>query len=102
MLQKLFNQFFPDSNIITELTIPIIILSVVAALVAGWMKVKKNIRTPYTRKTFHFIIFSAAGIIQYYYGLHAVSLLGLIVSFIVLIAVVAGQRFSLYNSLARE
>jgi len=102
MIQKLFNQFFPDTSVLTQLTIPIIILSLMAALLAGWMKVKKNIRTPYTRKTFHFIIFSAAGVIQYYYGLQAVSLLGVIVSCIVLIAVIVGQKFSLYNALARE
>jgi phytol kinase len=102
MLQKLIDQFFPDKGILAQLTIPIIALSILAALLAGWMKVKKNIRTPYTRKTFHFIIFSAAGVIQYYYGLHAVSLLGAIVAVVVIIAVIAGERFSLYRALARE
>jgi phytol kinase len=102
MLQKLFNQFLPDSNIILRLTLPVILLAIVAAFLAGWMKVKKNVRTPYTRKTFHFIIFSAAGVIQYFYGLHAVSLMGMIVSLIVLTGVIAGERIWLYKALARE
>ena len=102
MIQKLFNQFFPDPIIIQRLTLPVILLSILAAYFAGWMKIKKHIRTPYTRKTFHFIIFSAAGVIQYFYGLHAVSLMGMIVSIIVLMSVAAGERFWLYNALARE
>src|SRR6266496_362903 len=102
MLQKLFNQFLPDSGIIQRLTLPVIVLAILVAYLAGWMKVKKNIRTPYTRKTFHFIIFSAAGIIQYFYGLHAVSLMGTIVSVIVLTVVIAGERLWLYKALARE
>jgi phytol kinase len=102
MVQKLFNQFFPDANIIQQLTIPVIVLAISAAYLSGWMKVKKNIRTPYTRKTFHFIIFSAAGIVQYFYGLHAVSLMGLIVSVFVLFAVIAGEKIWLYKALARE
>lgn len=102
MIQKLFDQFFPDSSIIQQLTLPVILLAIIAAYLAGWMKVKKNVRTPYTRKTFHFIIFSAAGVIQYFYGLHAVSLMGMIVSLIVLMGVVAGEKLWLYRALARE
>ena len=102
MIQKLFNQFFPDANIIQRLTLPVILLTILAAYLAGWMKIKKHIRTPYTRKTFHFIIFSAAGVIQYFYGLHAVSLMGMIVSLIVLMSVAAGEKFWLYKALARE
>lgn len=102
MIQKLFDQFFPDPKIVQQLTIPVIVLAIVAAYLAGWMKVKKNVRTPYTRKTFHFIIFSAAGVIQYFYGLHAVSLMGMIVSVFVLTGVIAGERLWLYKALARE
>lgn len=102
MIQKLIEQFFPDAGIIRMLAIPVVLLTVAAAALAGWMKVKKRVRTPYTRKTFHFIIFSAAGVIQYLYGLHAVTLMGMIVSCIVLASVVAGRRFWLYVALARE
>ena len=102
MFQKLFDQFFPDTSVIQRLTLPIIILSLLAASLAGWMKVKKNVRTPYTRKTFHFIIFSAAGVIQYFYGLHAVSLMGMIVSLIVVLGVIAGEKLWFYKALARE
>lgn len=101
-MQHFFEKFFPDSSIILKLTVPIILLAVGAALLSGWMKVKLKIRTPYTRKTFHFIIFSAAGLLQYYFGLHAVSLLGVIVFVIVVIAVAAGNRLWFYSALARE
>lgn len=101
-MQQLIEQFFPDSSIILKLTLPIILLAIIAASLSGWMKVKMKIRTPYTRKTFHFIIFSAAGLLQYYFGLHAVSLLGGIVFVLVLITVIAGGRLWFYTALARE
>lgn len=101
-MKSLIEKFFPQSDILLKLTIPLIIMALLAASLAGWMKVKKKIRTPYTRKTFHFIIFSAAGLLQYYYGLQAVSLMGGLVFILVLIAVAAGNRLWFYTALARE
>ena len=101
-MQQLIEQFLPESSLILKLLLPIIILAILAACLSGWMKVRLNVRTPYTRKTFHFIIFSAAGLLQYYYGLHAVSLMGAIVFVLVLFAVWAGNRLWFYTALARE
>lgn len=101
-MKQLIEQFLPENNLIFRLTIPIISLAVAAACLSGWLKVKVKVRTPYTRKIFHFIIFSAAGLLQYYYGLHSVTLMGIIVFLIVLIAVWIGERLWFYNALARE
>ncbi|WP_207632744.1 hypothetical protein [Foetidibacter luteolus] len=101
-MQKLIERFLPDTEIVKTLALPVLALAIFAACLAGWMRVKKKIRIPYTRKTFHFIIFSAAGVIQYYYGLHAVTLMGSMVFVLVLIAVALGERLWFYQALARE
>jgi phytol kinase len=68
----------------------------------GRLKVVGGVRTPYTRKIFHFLIFTAAGVIQVLWGLPAVSLFGMVVTVAVLIAVRRGDGFSFYEALARE
>lgn len=101
MFQKLIERFLPETETLQQLLLPILLVSLFAALLSAWMK-RKGIRTPYTRKTFHFVIFSFAGILQYYYGLHAVSLLGGIVFMMVVIAVIAGKKWWFFKALARD
>jgi phytol kinase len=100
--QTLLQKFLPDAHTVQILLIPIIIVVTIAIVLASWMKRRKNIRTPYTRKTFHFFIFSLAGVLQYYYGLHAVTLLGILVTIIVLITVLLFDASAFYKALARE
>jgi len=85
MFQHLIDRFLPEWQTIRTVLLPILIISISAALLAGKMK-QKGIRTPYTRKTFHFVIFSLAGILQYFYGLKAVSLMAGIFFIMVIIA----------------
>jgi phytol kinase len=101
MFQNLIERFVPKAEILQHLLLPIVLISLFAALLSAWMK-RKGIRTPYTRKLFHFVIFSLAGILQYYYGLHAVSLLGSIVFILVVVAVMFGKRWWFFKALARE
>ncbi|MDB5231629.1 MAG: dolichol kinase [Chitinophagaceae bacterium] len=102
MLQKIIDRFLPGQETLLHLTLPLAVFSIAVAALTGFMRVKKNIPVPYTRKTFHFLVFSAAGLLQYFYGLKAVSLLGSIVVIIVLLAVIAGPRLWFFRSLARE
>lgn len=101
MFQNLIERFLPETEILQTLSLPLLFVALFAATLSGWMK-KKGVRTPYTRKTFHFVIFSLAGVLQYYYGLQAVSLLGGIVFIMVVIAVILGVRWWFYKALARE
>lgn len=101
MFQNLIERFLPEADILQKLFLPLLLIALFAALLSGWMK-RKGIRTPYTRKTFHFIIFSLAGVLQYYYGLHAVSLLGGMVFIMVIVAVILGNKLWFYKALARE
>jgi phytol kinase len=101
MFQDIIDRFLPELHTVKTLLFPVLIIAIVAAILSGRMK-QKGIRTPYTRKAFHFVIFSLAGILQYYYGLHAVSLLGGVVFIMVLITAMKGDKWWFYKALARE
>jgi len=62
---------------------------------------KKGVRTPYTRKVFHFIIFTSATIIHFTAGPQATSVYGAVVFLAVLHAVSRGDGYAFYEALAR-
>jgi hypothetical protein len=62
-------RFLPDLKAILILGPPFLLYTILAAFLAGRLRVRKKIGTPYTRKIFHFSIFSAAGIIHLLAGL---------------------------------
>ncbi|MEY3678335.1 MAG: hypothetical protein RI924_476 [Bacteroidota bacterium] len=102
MISELLHPFLPSAELIDRLWFPISSISVLAAAFAGWLRVKKKVRIPFTRKIFHFIIFSLAGLLQFRYGLQAVSLLGGFVFLMVLLVVFLGDRLWFYQALARQ
>jgi len=79
----------------------LIIYTWVCSLIASYLKVKKNLKTAYTRKVFHFMIFMMAGALQIFVGLSGVVLFGIIVVLFVLFAVYKGDNFTFYEALAR-
>ena len=101
-MHQLIKPFLPDLEIIQQVFWPLLALTICSAAFVGWLRVKQRVRIPYTRKIFHFIIFSAAGLLQYYYGLQAVSLMGGMVFLLVLVAVFFGDKIWFYQALARE
>jgi phytol kinase len=78
-----------------------VVVVAAAAVLAGWLKVGRGVRTPYTRKVFHFVIFTAAGVFHVWWGLGAVVVFGCVGAAVVLFAVVRGSGDPLYESLAR-
>jgi phytol kinase len=72
-----------------------------AAWLAGWMRTRRGMPVAYSRKGFHFLIFTMAGLLQMAGGLSAVMLFGTLVSLIVLYAVARGEGFPFYEALAR-
>ncbi len=79
----------------------LIIYTWICSLIASYLKVKKNLKTAYTRKVFHFMIFTMAGILQISVGLSGVVLFGIIVVLFVLFAVFKGDNYPFYEALAR-
>lgn len=93
--------FLPDPGLALWLTPASAAYAGTAALATGYLRVGRGVRTPYTRKLFHFAIFTAAGALHLALGLPAVVIFGSVTSAIVLFAVWRGDGFPFYEALAR-
>lgn len=69
---------------------------------AGWLKQHRSWRTGYTRKVFHFLIFTSVAVIQAAWGTSAVCLFGGMTSLVIFYALVRGNGHPLYEAMARE
>lgn len=72
-----------------------------AAAFAGWLRAR-GVKTSYTRKVFHFTIFTAAGLVQMQWGLQGICLFGGLVTLVVLYAVWRGDGYPFYEAMARD
>jgi phytol kinase len=91
----------PSSHMTVTLGPVFLLLAVGAGWLAGYLRVTMGMRTPYTRKVFHFVIFTLASVVQLTRGLPAVMLFGTVVAAVVLHAVVRGAGYPLYEAMAR-
>jgi len=78
-----------------------LILGLLAAGTASWLR-GRGVRIPYTRKVFHFVIFTGAAVANARWGLPGTNVYGAVVAALVLAAVVGGEGNALYEALARE
>ncbi len=80
-------------------------VSIIIANIFGWLsgyiKIRYKLKTGYTRKIFHFLIFTTAGIIGILGGFQAVQVFGTGVGIIVGYAVLRGYKSMLFNAVAR-
>lgn len=95
-------KFIPSASFIQSYAVWIVLYIAIIAFLVGFLKVKLNVRTAYTRKLFHFFIFTAAAILQFLYGLQATVVFGVSVVLLILFAVLKGQHNGLYKALARD
>ena len=72
-----------------------------AAWLAGWLRTRRGVRAPYTRKIFHFVIISAAAVVQVLWGLPGTVVFGSVTALLVLFAVWRGAGFPFYEAMAR-
>lgn len=93
--------FLPSRELIAWLLPLSALYAGAAAALAGYLRSRRGVRTPYTRKIFHFIIFTAAGLLQIVHGLPAVVIFGSVTSLLVLYAVWRGDGFPFYEAMAR-
>lgn len=61
-----------------------------------------GVRVAYTRKIFHFVIFSGAAVVHVRWGLPGTNVYGAVVALMVLSAVARGEGFAFYEALARD
>lgn len=92
---------FPDLKSILIWSPIFFLYTAIGAAFSGWLRMRKDVRTAYTRKIFHFYIFSMAGIIHLTLGFPFVVLFGIVVCLWVLFAVFRGDNFPFYEAMAR-
>jgi phytol kinase len=93
--------FIPDmATVLTVVPIALLYASAVALIVA-WLRTRRDVRTPYTRKVFHFLILTAALVVHLLWGLQGTVVFGTVVALIVLHAVLRGDGYAFYEALAR-
>jgi len=100
-LQRFVAGAIPGLDLVVLLGPFLLLFTAAAAALAAWMRVAKGWPVAYSRKTFHFAIFTMAGVLQLRGGLPAVMLFGGLVSGVVLYAVLRGAGFPFYEALAR-
>ena len=93
--------FIPSTaEVVAGVPLALLYVGLVAGF-AGWLRTRRGVRAPYTRKVFHFFIISAAGVIQLVWGLTAVVVFGSVTAAAVVGAVLAGSGLPFYEALAR-
>jgi phytol kinase len=100
-VSALIDRFLPDfATIVVVLPLTLLYASAAAAL-CGWLRIGRGVRTPYTRKVFHFLILSAATLVHLGWGLPGAVVFGGTVALIVVLGVVRGEGFAFYEAMAR-
>jgi phytol kinase len=80
---------------------PLILYIALVGIAASRLRKTRHAAVAYSRKLFHFLIFTAAAALQIAFGLRVVVLYGLWTAAAVLFAVWKGRGFLLYDALAR-
>jgi phytol kinase len=96
-----FAGFIPSPEIILLLVPAALLYGAAAALLVARLHCERGVRTPYTRKIFHFAVFTAASIVQILWGLPGVTVFGSVLSIVVLYIVARGEGYPAFEALAR-
>ncbi len=97
----LLQRALPGPRLVVLLGPVLLIVAAIAAASVGHLRQHRGLRAPYTRKIFHFTIFTLAACVHVAAGLPGVALFGAIVSAMVLYAVWRGPGFAFYEAMAR-
>ena len=84
---------------VSPISLPVILI---IGHISGFLKIKKGIKTNYTRKLFHFTIFSTAGLIGLFFGFSGTIVFGSWAGLFILIILYLGDGNIFYEGMARE
>lgn len=96
----LFQHFLPDARTLALVVPAATLYTLIAATIAARLRTG-GMRAPYTRKVFHFLIFTLAVVVHVVFGAPGVAVYGSIVAAAVVYATVRGDGFPFYEALAR-
>lgn len=101
-IASFFIDNFPSPTAILVGSPPGLIWAYVCLYLSGYLKKVKGLRTGYTRKIFHFLIFMTVVFIHVVSGLPIVCLFGGMTTIVIFYAVLRGPGHLLYEGIARE
>jgi phytol kinase len=93
--------FVPDPHTFVVVSPLALAYALALALLIGRLRTRRGVRAPYTRKLFHFAVFTMATVVQLIWGVPGVVVFGTVFALVVVYAVVRGDGFPLYEALAR-
>jgi phytol kinase len=93
---------FPKLDVIALITPVTIICILLFLFISGILKLKYQIKTNYTRKLFHILVFTNAGVFGYFYDHTAVMFYGGLTGLIIICVIYQGEGKILYEGIARE
>lgn len=91
-----------DLALALVLTLASLLIVFGAGALAGYLKASKGLKTNYTRKIFHFIVYSVATGVTWLWGLPATAIFGTCAMFFLMFAIWRGEGSILYEGIARE
>lgn len=92
----------PETGALLLLLLAFGLWAYICAEVSACLKRKKALRTGYTRKSYHFLVFISAAAINLIFGFSGVCLFGILVSGFIFYALIRREASGLYLALARE
>jgi phytol kinase len=97
-----FFENFPTSGEFALWFPPFLVWAYSCLFLSGYLKRNRGLKTGYTRKIFHFLIFTSAAAVQSLWGIRTLCLFGGAISAIIFYAVFRGDGHLLYEAFARE
>lgn len=91
----------PSPGVGLRVTVLALVVGVAGALWASILR-ERGMRVAYTRKVFHFVIFTAAAVVHGFWELSGTVVFGSVIAGMVLAAVTKGEGHPFYEALARE
>jgi phytol kinase len=101
MMQSVFDAV-PDPATALAASALALACGVPAAAFVAWLRTRRGVRAPYTRKIFHFLIITVAALVQLQWGLPGILVYGAVIALLVVGAVLRGDGFAFYEALARD
>ena len=104
-IKELLSEFIsglPGPGLLIGLLLAFSVWAFLCSEISAYLKTKKGLKTGYTRKTYHFLVFISAAVINLIFGFSGVCLFGIIVSGFIFYALIKRESSGLYQALARE
>ena len=98
---ELFLSSLPDARVLSIVAPIAALYLVLVATFVGYLKTRRDVRTAYTRKLFHFLVFTAVSVVHLIWHLPGVTVFGIVSTLLVGYAVLRGDGFPFYEALAR-